>query len=148
MRLGILIATTGRGHDPVVKRRVRAAYLRETPLRIDAQFVVTSGPDLRTAWQRGLAIVSDQMDWIHFGADTLEPHPGWTKAAVAGGGKVVAPVLWSSDGEPQGETRDWARVGACEFPTVHRSQLEKLGLPPYTDADCVVRSNYAFTVLD
>jgi len=52
-------------------------------------------------------------------------------------GKIAAPVRWSLDGTPHGETRDWARVRSCDFPTLSRAQLQEFGLPPYDDADCV-----------
>src|SRR5437588_3459615 len=99
MSLVMVIATGCDRYEQA--KKARSAYRRETPGQ--PIFVIEAGRDTRHAWERALDRVPfHKAELIHFTTDTLEPHPGWLKAARADGHRIAAPVIWTSQGEPVG----------------------------------------------
>lgn len=134
-------------------RRAVEAYRRETPG--DPQIIVALGEQIAEAWRIGVAAVAGEI--VHFGIDTLEPHPGWFEAASAAcrSGLIPSPTVWTTDGvelvsglRVPGGGRDWSSALGSEFPTMTFGQLRIVGAPPIAAEAMlpfVFRSRYAFT---
>lgn len=109
--------------------RAVAAYVRTTP---NVQVItIRDAPTCGEAWRRGLAMARG--DYIHFGADDVEMHPGWWEAAVAviDAGYLPAPRVVNSDGSLQtcGDEREMEDGEIPAFtrgPFVSREQWERL----------------------
>lgn len=136
MKLSIVIPTiTGREESLA---RMVAAYRERTPVEIE---VIT--PKDYPCWPAGCnaGFPETTGDVIHYGADDLEPCPGWFDSvmAVFAAGELPAPQLWNFEkgpGEPVNRAADGPPGVITAFtrvPTLTRAMAEAIGPWPIID---------------
>lgn len=128
------IVPTVDGREHWLEKCVRS-YEQTTPsLQL---IIVRNMPSCGEAWQHGS--LEARGDYIHFGADDVEVHPGWWEAAAAccDRGFVPAPLVLNTDGSVQSCGGSWERMEPDDSPTeftrgpfMSRSQWDLIGPMP------------------
>ena len=127
-----------------------AGYERHANVEI---LVYTDEAGCGPAWAKGADAGTGE--YIHFGADDVEMHPGWWQAAkrVADLGYLPAPRVLNTDGSLQScgdwgvELRDGAIPEFTRGPFVSRSQWQQLAplVRPFLESGALYYTDNIFT---
>lgn len=138
MTVAIVMPTIAGREDHL--ERAMDAYERTAP---DATiYLERDHPSCGAAWIAGAARASeDGFDYLHFGADDLEPHDGWLKVAVEtlNAGLIPTPLVFHPDGRLEsaglknfgcytGPYMDWQLIDGATVPTVTREMWDVIGM--------------------
>jgi hypothetical protein len=119
--------------------RTVGAYTRTAP---GARLIVEHGhPSCGAAWIAGADAVAGQFDYLHFGADDLEPHDGWLDVALetVDAGYIPAPLVYHPDGRLEsagilgfgvynGPHEDWQLIEGTTVPFLTAEMWEAIGM--------------------
>jgi len=135
----VAVIPTIEGREADLKRTLSAYEATAPEARV---MVVHDRPSCGQAWLDG-AEEAGAFDYLHFGADDLEPHAGWLEVAVetVDRGHIPAPLVFEPDGaldsagllgfgQYRGPYVDWQLVEGTTVPFLTCEMWEAIGMIP------------------